>query len=555
MGLNYVLGSNIDASSVAFVSLGWGQSRYYGTFDGLGHTVSHLHISQPGDLSIGLFGSVEVGATVRNVGLLDASVVGNNYVGALVGTNFGTVSNSYSSGSVSGNGYVGGLVGFNDGGTITNSYATGTVSGGGNIGGLVGTNKGRVSSSFATANVSGDSSLGGLVGWNAGGNGMNGGPGFGGPGAPGANGGDSVIGDSYASGSVSGTGINVGALVGLNSGGVGGNGGVGVFGGTGGTGGSGGTSSIVNSYAIGAASSTGSAAGGLVGSNSAGNTGGAGFSMGGVPGAGGAGGPMATVSNSFWNTSAGAAAGIATGPGSATGLSSAQLQTAANFSSATAANGNANPGWDMANTWIVYDGHTAPLLRTFMTELTVTADNVSKPFDGQGFTATGLRYSTTPNSNLLGTLNYGGASAIGSYAPSGLYSNQLGYIVQYVGGTLTITGAPVAPAPTPATPPSAAPNSANNGLLPVVNNALAALPGGSSDQRVQAYKSALADSAQLQAPADQMQGPSQSPSQSRSRERAPADFLTRAANGAPPASAVVIRSGGMRLPADLASQE
>lgn len=44
-------------------------------------------------------------------------------------------------------------------------------------------------------------------------------------------------------------------------------------------------------------------------------------------------------------------------------------------------------------------------------------------------------------SNLLGTLNYtGGGTNAGSYATNanGLYSTQLGYLITYVSGTLTI---------------------------------------------------------------------------------------------------------------------
>jgi hypothetical protein len=52
------------------------------------------------------------------------------------------------------------------------------------------------------------------------------------------------------------------------------------------------------------------------------------------------------------------------------------MQTEANFTSATAANGNVNPGWDFTNTWVMRDGHTYPLLVAFLTPLTVSA-NVS----------------------------------------------------------------------------------------------------------------------------------------------------------------------------------
>ena len=66
---------------------------------------------------------------IRNVGLMNGSVSGLQYVGLLAGYIYnGTVSNSYATGSVRGSDYVGGLVGWNYKGSISDSYATGSVS-------------------------------------------------------------------------------------------------------------------------------------------------------------------------------------------------------------------------------------------------------------------------------------------------------------------------------------------------------------------------------------------------------------------------------------------
>jgi hypothetical protein len=62
--------------------------------------------------------------------------IGEEPVGGLVGSMYGTLRSSYATGSVSGNGYVGALVGQN-GGTIASCYATGEVAGSGTRGGLV----------------------------------------------------------------------------------------------------------------------------------------------------------------------------------------------------------------------------------------------------------------------------------------------------------------------------------------------------------------------------------------------------------------------------------
>ncbi|NBY35958.1 MAG: hypothetical protein EBQ59_00670, partial [Verrucomicrobia bacterium] len=161
-------------------------------------------------------------------------------VGALAGSNSGTVTNAYATGSVTGGNYdfpgvskVGGLVGVNDG-TITNAHATDNVSGQSKVGGLVGYNEGTITNAHATGNVSGQSKVGGLVGANGGLTVFNGDPlvSYGGPisnsYATGNVSGQSKVGglvgynysdgirDVYATGNVSGTGDNVGGFVGYN---------------------------------------------------------------------------------------------------------------------------------------------------------------------------------------------------------------------------------------------------------------------------------------------------------------------------------------------------
>ncbi|MCT7535754.1 filamentous hemagglutinin N-terminal domain-containing protein, partial [Aliarcobacter cryaerophilus] len=102
------------------------------------------------------------------------AVVGNgdfSSIGGLVGWNFGTIENSYASGAVVGNGdfsSIGGLVGLNSG-TIENSYALGSVGSGATgsiVGGLVGSHDyGTISNSYASGTVSGNNYLGGLIGY------------------------------------------------------------------------------------------------------------------------------------------------------------------------------------------------------------------------------------------------------------------------------------------------------------------------------------------------------------------------------------------------------
>jgi filamentous hemagglutinin family protein len=292
-------------------------------------------------------------------------------------------------GSVTALSSAGGLVGSNTG-TVSHSYNTGTVSGGSSLGGLLGSNTGTVSNSYATGNVSGTSSLGGLMGSNTG-----------------------TVSISYATGNVSGT-SSLGGLMGSSTTGLVSNSyATGSVTGTTSVGGLMGSSTgpVVNSYATGAVSGT-TSVGGLMGSSS---------------------GP---VSDSYWNTET---SGQPTSPGG-TGLTSVQMQQPGNFNT-----------WDFTNIWTIYSGLTNPLLRSFMTPLTVTANNATKTYDGLAFSGgNGVTYSSPPNGNVLGTVSYSGTSQgainVGDYvlAPGGLYSNQQGYIISYGSGTLTVTAATVA---------------------------------------------------------------------------------------------------------------
>ena len=187
---DYVLGSDISninnsghiiIPNFAPIGSGKGVSPFSGIFDGLGHTISKLSILQPKYTlyAAGLFGNASSSAIIRDVGLISASVTGNNNVGVLAGSNLGTITNSYTQGgSVKGNGNVGGLAGSN-GGTISNSYAQGgsVTASGSNAGGLAGSNSaadlnaithyGTINNSYADmTSVTGSSAVGALVGYN-----------------------------------------------------------------------------------------------------------------------------------------------------------------------------------------------------------------------------------------------------------------------------------------------------------------------------------------------------------------------------------------------------
>jgi hypothetical protein len=108
---HYRLTASIDLSGIR-----WGTAVipwFGGSFDGNGHTISHLTIY--GEGCLGLFGWLGSGAEVRDLGGAGIDVAGSGNVGGLAGGNEGALTQCHSTGAVSGKDLVGGLVGHNPG--------------------------------------------------------------------------------------------------------------------------------------------------------------------------------------------------------------------------------------------------------------------------------------------------------------------------------------------------------------------------------------------------------------------------------------------------------
>ncbi|MDO8041045.1 YDG domain-containing protein [Janthinobacterium sp. SUN137] len=238
-------------------------------------------------------------------------------------------------------------------------------------------------------------------------------------------------------GAISG-GDNTGALVGMNGGSVSGSFATSAVTGANNVGGLVGTSTgtLKDSYASGAVTGS-SGAGGLVGSNS--GTVATSYANGSVSGAGGGlvGAGAGSVTGSYWDTTA---SGKATSAGG-TDLTTSGLKTLSNYTGA---------GWELAQMWVVYDGQSAPFLRSFMKQITVRVSYDSKVYDGVAYAggSNSLTYSNTvAGASLLGTPIYAGNAAgavnAGTYgvSASGLYSSggQSGYAISYIDGGLVIT--------------------------------------------------------------------------------------------------------------------
>jgi len=204
----YVLMNDLDSTTAGYEELasdtanqgrGWepigiSDDQFTGSFNGQGYEIKDLFIDRPDESHLGLFGEVGQEGVTKDIGVVNATVIGDDYVGGLVGHSDGTVSNSYSTGNVTGEEHVGGLVGHN-GGIVSNSHSSGSVTGDSRVGGLVGWNQATLSNSYSSCSVTGNWSVGGLVGdnWYY----------------------ESTVSNSYSTGSVTGS-TQVGGLVGVN---------------------------------------------------------------------------------------------------------------------------------------------------------------------------------------------------------------------------------------------------------------------------------------------------------------------------------------------------
>ncbi len=146
--------------------IGSDSDPFAATFAGGGHVVSNLFIDRGTQDGVGLFGHVGADGSIRNFGVSDVSVTGNNGVGGLVGRNRGQVEWCFATGAVTGNDDVGGVAGDFSAGRLRPCYAAGTVTGNDAVGGLVGraTVYSSLIGSYAASSVTGRDAVGGLIG-------------------------------------------------------------------------------------------------------------------------------------------------------------------------------------------------------------------------------------------------------------------------------------------------------------------------------------------------------------------------------------------------------
>ena len=157
---NCILAADIDMDGQSWTTI---STSYRGTFDGAGHTISHI--------SGGLFESVF--GTVKNLTIQDASVSGSSdYTGMIAGKVYsGNIENCHVvGGKVTGNNFAGGIVGMiYSQATVRACSSSATVSGEYNVGGISAQSNGTILSCHATGTVtSTHSDVGAIAGLNGG---------------------------------------------------------------------------------------------------------------------------------------------------------------------------------------------------------------------------------------------------------------------------------------------------------------------------------------------------------------------------------------------------
>ena len=131
----FMLGADIaydESVENNYTPIGDSQHPFRGTFDGKGHTINGIRISDTNSVTgvnKAIFGWVD--GTVKNLVVSDCRFEAYQTIGGLVAYLRGTIENCHvlSDVTLSGNSYVGGIVAQNDGGTIKGCTSAATITG------------------------------------------------------------------------------------------------------------------------------------------------------------------------------------------------------------------------------------------------------------------------------------------------------------------------------------------------------------------------------------------------------------------------------------------
>ncbi len=166
-----VSGSDATSQKYKWTPLGTDSSKYTGTFDGNGHTISGLYINSTA-ANTGMFGRIGSSAVVKNLTLADSVIRSTkNYTGAITGyiDDAASVTNCHIKNSVqiTAAKYTGGITGYQDDtSTLTRCSNAAEVTGANNVGGISGYNWSKSSASLTDSynrgSVSGSNLVGGI---------------------------------------------------------------------------------------------------------------------------------------------------------------------------------------------------------------------------------------------------------------------------------------------------------------------------------------------------------------------------------------------------------
>lgn len=166
-----VSGSDATSQKYKWTPLGTDSSKYTGTFDGNGHTISGLYINSTA-ANTGMFGRIGSSAVVKNLTLADSVIRSTkNYTGAITGyiDDAASVTNCHTKNSVQVTAakFTGGIVGYQDDtSTLTRCSNAAEVTGANNVGGISGYNWSKSSASLTDSynrgSVSGSNLVGGI---------------------------------------------------------------------------------------------------------------------------------------------------------------------------------------------------------------------------------------------------------------------------------------------------------------------------------------------------------------------------------------------------------
>ena len=146
-----------------WVPIGTATNHFKGTFDGGGHQITGLYINRSAVYQ-GLFGWVESGGTVKDLGVANVNISGGVGVGGVAAVAEGAVENCYVSGSLRGGANIGGVAGWVRG-TMETCYFSGSVEGSSPAGGVASVVSGVMRNCYSTGSVTVDYvTVGGVTG-------------------------------------------------------------------------------------------------------------------------------------------------------------------------------------------------------------------------------------------------------------------------------------------------------------------------------------------------------------------------------------------------------